>query len=358
MTIVAGDVTSLGLKSQQVRDFISKHWKKEIAMSVESFYEWQFTGSPADKGDDHCAVAVDEESGRLVGVMGLNKRPFIINGETFKGVEPTTWIVDETQTGKGIGKKMIHFIQSQYDVFLGMGNGFRLLRTIPRFLKVFDLAQIKEYAQHDFLAEKLVEQWIDTGDNTPFKITKMTPDSIQKLEPLLHKQFNMFTRGFEYLDWRFTRHPVFQYEQAIIRGEGPGEGVYVCLRVEDSVENLKILHVVDCAGDARDMPAAISYIHNFCKSNGIQLADFYCTSSSMNRFFVNSGWFSIMDDQCFQFPHLFHPVLLRIPPTTSMIYWSKNNLVDLADIGRLYVTKQDADFDRPTLATYGKMNKP
>ncbi len=94
MSIVVGDVTGLGFHSDQVIKFFSDHWKRKIALSVPSFYKWQFTESPADAGNDHCVVAVDDVTGDLLGVMGLNTRPFFLNQSILKGVEPTTWIVD------------------------------------------------------------------------------------------------------------------------------------------------------------------------------------------------------------------------------------------------------------------------
>jgi len=47
---------------------------------------------------------------------------------------------------------------------------------------------------------------------------------------------------------------------------------------------------------------------------------------------------------------------LRSPPTTSLIYWSRDNFEDMADTSRLYITKQDADLDRPTMGTYEKLS--
>ena len=64
-----------------------------------------------------------------------------------------------------------------------------------------------------------------------------------------------------------------------------------------------------------------------------------------------------IDDICFQFPHLFHPIEMRNPPTTSLIYWSKNQFTEMADLSKLYISKQDADLDRPTKHTFENIEK-
>ncbi len=120
----------------------------------------------------------------------------------------------------------------------------------------------------------------------------------------------------------------------------------------DKVEGMKIVHVMDCFGDDADMPAVLTFIDDYCREAGAHVVDFYCTSSRVNRYFRAHGWFSIQDDKCFRFIHLFHPPELREPPTTSLVYWAREDMSSLMDTNRLCVTKQDLDLDRPTAATY------
>ena len=368
MTIVIGDANELNVNSDSVCHFFEKHWKRKIALANRSFYEWQFTGSPSDAGDDHCMVAVDDTSNQLVGVMGLNTRPFCLNGSDVNGAELTTWMVDEKYLGKGVGAKILKKIQERYDVLTGMGisdaalsvymrSGFRYLRAIPRYVKVFDFDSVAVHAKYDVLAKKLAKQWSVLGNTVPFESKIADSQSIQLLQSLIRKQLNFFSRDCNFIEWRYLNHPVFEYRQFVVYSKrNKGKGVYVVLREETSIQDLKIVHVMELIGDQNDMPAAISFIHDYCSKYIVHLADFYCTSTKINRYFFSSGWFSINDDLCFQFPHLFHPMELRSPPTTSLIYWSRDNFEDMADTSRLYITKQDADLDRPTMGTYEKLS--
>ena len=117
----------------------------------------------------------------------------------------------------------------------------------------------------------------------------------------------------------------------------------------DVVDEVKIMHIVDFFGDRSDFLGGLSFINDYCLQNNIAVTDFYCTSTKISKYFLHSGWFSALDDTFFKFIHLFHPPELRDPPTTSLIYWSKDNMLDLLNISNLYVTKQDIDLDRPTV---------
>lgn len=363
MTTVVGEVDELGLKSEDVCGFYEKHWKRRIALTVLSFYRWQFTQSPSDAGRDHCMVAVNDTTREILGVMGLNRRPFVVAGQKENGAELTTWVVSEAHAGKGVGAKILRETQRRYNVLVGMGitemalpiymrSGFRYIKAIPRYIRVFNFDAVEKYARYNSWAQKLVKQWAAIG-GAPFHVDEVSYGSTRNLEPIFEARFNHFSREFKYLEWRYSRHPVFEYKQFIIRslGNAPGKGVYVCLREELSVEGLRLIHVMDCVGDDLDMASAIGFIHHYCVENNIHLADFYCTSTRISRYFVSSGWFSTNDDSCFQFPHLFHPIEFRNPPTTSLIYWGHAKL-ELSDTANLYITKQDADLDRPTVTSY------
>lgn len=367
MELVVGEVSELGLESSCVSNFYERHWKREIALSIPSFYKWQFTESPSDEGNDHSMVALNKNSGDLYGVMALNRRPFFLNGSKLNGAELTTWVVDEKHTGKGIGKKILKEIQSRYDVLVGMGitdmalsiylkNGFRYIKAVPRYVKIFDFDKIKSYAEYSGFTKSLAEQWLNI-EKKEFTICPISKECFKPIDSIVQKSYNHFSRNYDYLHWRFFEHPVFQYNLNLIRtkGDNKGKGCIVCTRVENKIENLNILHVLDFFGDPSDMHAAISYVNEFCFNNNIHLADFYCTTTSISKYFICAGWFSTNDDTYFQFPHLFHPLELRIPPTTSLIYWSKNNFIDMTDISRLYLTKQDCDLDRPTVDTYSAL---
>lgn len=359
MAIKIGFVDDLCVDSEKIRDFYSQNWNRKIALSDEKFYEWQFLLPPRNCGKDHCVIAYDDLDKKVLGVMGLNERLFFLRNEACKGAELTTWMISNELVGKGLGARILHFIQSNFEVLIGMGisdmalpiymrSGFRYLRSIPRFVRVVNFEKVEEYSLCDKLAKKLVSAWshIDVSD---YEVQGFDKSLFHKVASSL-RGYNHFSRESIDLEWRYSNHPYFEYRQFLINKPGEGEFSYVCLRGEDSLDEFRVLHLMDCFGDESSMESAFSFVNDYAKKNNYDVIDFYCTSSAIYRFALGGGWFSIADDS-FLFPHLFHPVEMRTPPTTSLIYWAKNQLLSLADVSRLYVTKQDADLDRPTMHT-------
>ena len=120
----------------------------------------------------------------------------------------------------------------------------------------------------------------------------------------------------------------------------------------DVVDGMDFLHVLDILGDPRHVPLALAFIDEFAHRSGCAFVDFYCTSTEIAGHLLARGWFSTNDDTYFQLSHLYYPPEFRDTQTTSMVYWTKHEMAALADLGRLYMTKQDLDLDRPTLAYY------
>ena len=301
--------------------------------------------------------------------MGLNKRTFFLDGKAKNGAELTTWIVNEEAVGSGIGAKILGFTQTEFEILIGMGisdmalpiymrSGFRYLKNIPRFVKVINFEPLKNYSIFNNLAVKLVRKW-GSQKTIEFTAREVTTENYTELFSSAKKRFNTFSRNDDHRKWRYDNHPYFNYKQYIINylGGDPEASSYVALREELSLQEFKVLHVMDLYGSEKSLPSALSFIEKHAIDNGFDVIDFYCTASSIYRFMLSSGWFSTNDDLCFQFPHLFHPVEMRNPPTTSLIYWSISDFGSMNDLSKLYISKQDADLDRPTLHTINSITR-
>jgi hypothetical protein len=162
---------------------------------------------------------------------------------------------------------------------------------------------------------------------------------------VLHATAHCLDRSPQSLQWRYLDHPHFSYEPVLVRSEG-GTAAVVLRR--DEVEDVRIVHVVDLFGDDAALPAAASFVDERCADIGADVADFSCVSPRFTRFFRERGWVSALDDEWVQIPHLFQPIDLRTPATSSLILWAREDMTSLLDLGRVYVSKGDCDIDRPT----------
>ena len=345
----------IGLDSGEICDFYQKNWNKPVILSDRKFYNWQFIGGPQSKAND-CLVAYDERKKIIAGVMGLNARTFILGGESLKGAELTTWIVSEEYRTSGCGAKMLMKLMQDYEVLFGMGisedalkvylrMGFKFLREIPRFLKIINLDRISKYLEISQLGLKLMKM---TNVQKEIEAEEFNDlEELSEIADMFSSGLNHFSRNKSFLKWRYFDHPYFSYK--CIRFSSGSKSCVIVYRIDFPDSEFRIAHLTDILGDDEIFSQAIYKFCNLLETMEIDIVDFYCTSSRVYSHFLYNNWFSIKDESFVRFPHLFSPIEMVEPLSTSLIYWARDGLRELADMGKLYVTKQDCDLDRPTL---------
>lgn len=355
-----GPAHALGVDSLAVANFYRDNWTRPIALSLPRFYNWQFVSPPENNGLDWNCVAVRD--GVILGVMGLNRRTFLLGGQPRRGAELTTWVVSEAARGLGVGKGIMQSLQSTYDYLVGFGisemampiytaSGFRRLGQIPRYFRILDEAAVAPFAKVDQLGARLAAQW-KPGTGRAYKVAKVDGAVLGEIGAAAAVSANLYIRDAASLAWRYEDHPVFAYELYHVEDASrPGAGAAVILR-NDNTGGMKFLHVVDVFGDAEDLGAAVAFIDDYARDAGTAFADVNTSHSATAGHFLAAGWFSTNDDYFFQLSHLFYPFELRQPQTTSAVIWSREDRASAFDFGRLMLTKGDLDLDRPTIAYY------
>ena len=260
--------------------------------------------------------------------------------------------------GKGAGPGILKLLIDKYDVLIGMGIsndalpiylrlGFRYLRSIPRYLRIYNYEGIAEYSATDTLGVKLAKQRSSQVSNQSYIASDLDDEVVEQVFRDFSNQYQLFDRSALDLRWRYIEHPIYEYELRLISEPKSEKQAVVATRTQKLPNGQSILRVMDIFGDDEVLPSALAFIDTYCKENNYALADFFCTSTRVSSKLIAAGWFSVIDEEFFQFPHLFEPIELKKPSTTSLIYWARRELDKLANYSSLYITKQDADLDRP-----------
>lgn len=354
--IEVGTASSLKISPTEIQNFYRDNWIRQISLSNSVFYSWQFINNSIKSGIDECVVTVRDNV--LCGVMGVNSRNFYLNGERVNGAELTTWIVSEEMRGKGAGPAILNFLLEKYDVLIGMGisrdalplylrYGFKYLRSIPRYLRLFNPDAIAKYSVIDSLVLKLARMRSPQIPRIPYITSHVDDEALDRVFHDFSRKYQLFDRSSIDFRWRYINHPVYAYESHLISEPVSGKNAIVVTRSQELPNGEKILRVMDIFGDDEALFSAAAFIDSYCIERNYALADFFCTTTRISSKLVATGWFSVIDEDFFQFPHLFEPIELRLPSSTSLIYWARNRLDKIADYSNLYITKQDADLDRP-----------
>jgi GNAT superfamily N-acetyltransferase len=350
MSVHIGIPSDFGITTKDMCDFYNDNWSRKIALGDKKFFEWQFVNNQKNKGINECCVAVSD--GGIIGIMGLNSRDFYLSGRKCDGAELTTWVVSEAHRNKGLGPAMIEYLKNKYEVMIGMGisqaalpvylrNGFRYIKSIPRYVHVINWDNVSGHVETSPLARKYAKSQFKLTDFKNSEFNKAKADEIFETCKISK---SIFSRMSGDLIWRYDENPYFKYHHYIVN-----DGCHVSVRIDRGIDGFVMAHCVDIFGDESCFESAISSAIVYAKSEGADAIDFFSTNATLNATLDSMGLFSTLDHDFFSFPHLFHPVEIRTPATTSLILWSRENLHDLVDISKLHITKQDADFDRPTI---------
>lgn len=223
--IKVGTADSLGVSPEDIQSFYAANWNKRIALSNPDFYAWQFVNNTINLGIDECVVAVKGDT--LCGVMGVNSRNFYLNGNRVNGGELTTWVVSQDMRGKGAGPGILKFLVEKYDVLIGMRIssdalpiylrlGFKYIRAIPRYLRLFNPEGIAEYSVIDALGLKLAKLRSAQISRVPYITSHVDDGTLDRVFRDFSKKYQLFDRSSVDLRWRYINHPVYTYESHLI----------------------------------------------------------------------------------------------------------------------------------------------
>lgn len=352
---VIQEASELGLSVPAATEFIKREWERPIVLSEPRYYEWQFKEPPAAGGRDPCVVTLSPK-GTIVGFMGLVVRHFRLGDVRYKVAEPTTWVIAKEERGKGLGRRLLEFLQLRYQLLITQGPssmspplflraGFKLVHRWPRFLRVLDEQLVSDIGEISPLGRRLFE--VPTLHASIFYNAHQIRFEDIALSNSNSRHFNSFERVPEELKWRYVDHPILSYEVTRVASELGI--VYVIHRIND-FPGFRVIHVMDVLGDEAAVPAAVSFLDQLGLDVGASLLEFYCATPRITRHFWSQGWLSNSDDTFVRVPHLFHPVSLSEPCTPPLILWSRQKMSDLLDLGNLYLTRADTDLDRPPKA--------
>jgi ribosomal protein S18 acetylase RimI-like enzyme len=351
------EVGKLELDVQRVCGYIAKEWERPLILQRETYYRWQFCSNRHEGKADRSLVVVDNKN-NVLGYMGVVPRSFVLKGKRSRAAELTTWIISEELRGSGYAPRMLEHLKNNYSILVGMGIteaalavylrlGFKFVRHIPRYVKVYDLETIRPFCSFSTLGEKYIKFLMKNKREVDYQAEELG-DSLAGLAlgDSFYEKTDCFDRGSAYLKWRYREHPVYKYLGFRISRHDSAPSVTVILRI-DRTPHFAVLHIVDLFGALDAIPSALTFIDEFALKEHVTFSDFYCTHSEIGGLFRKCAWLSTIDDYYAQVPHLFYPVETRTPPTTSFIFWGNASLD--TNLSRINLNKGDCDLDRPTI---------
>lgn len=364
-----------------VMKFMNDFWAPDHILSRdETLLRWQYDGALRDgRHDAPPSILLAWSGHRIVGMLGLTYMKWRQCGCTYRGAWTSHWFVAPEfrkshlslqlirQAGQ-VGTELIGAVGVNDVAMKLLPNlGYESIDEIPRWLAVIDPAKTAGLIVAAGIGTSREAEVLEacharaapahaTQSSEKWHVQAWTEADANDWDDAWERNFSShFTgvvRDSAYLGWRYLRHPSFRYRVLIARDRQSGDVGGIAVSRLETVKGrtervLRILELLPTERSASD--SLLNQLVRDARESGVAFADFYCTRRVEG---LHDAGFQIeqLHDTPFPIPLRLQPleaggrplnVALRLPRT------ARGKLREQFSLGALYVTKSDADQDRP-----------
>lgn len=347
---------------EQIWELHRRHyWRTNCLLLNRQFYDWQFVDAPSCGNRDHSIVAVDSQ-GLVLSYLGVTPMALLSHGALVNAAHLISWLSLPEARGKGIGRSMMAHATAQYDFLFGRSVtqaalavyrkfGFRYFGSCLRWLLILDSEQCLSLAitPDNKTARRLVARQAESFD-CEFMVSKDVPSGAGALCHNLMADAVAFERSYEYLVWRYVRHPELRYLFIVVGSKEQPLGISV-VRVEDVRDRPgRVLRVVDFLAQGHASLLLAKAVCRFGKDQHCAFLDVFGMSERFVWGLVSTGAFQWHEEESIRLPYLLQPWDPTVEPPGLLFYATKHFWGGTAidDVTALYISKGDGNMDWPS----------
>jgi hypothetical protein len=361
-----------------LQDFLRVHWNANHALVHSAkLLAWQHD-NPFKKGSqydsDELSFMGSWDGDQLVAVLGEIPVPFSFEGRCGRGTWLALWKNSSAASKAGLGLELLHRLSvsplAEFVGGIGINERVKPAYRLLRFTLYEDLS-LHLVLNPDKTSKLLQRKATWDADRAQAFLPRMAPPAGARIVhgPVERECWEAFwdrqrkrivavDRTYDYLAWRYLNHPYYRYEWLQVRddaGRLAAVGVYRIERLPGLDES--VIHVVEFLGDTEARAPLAAALVGVTRETCASFIGFRCSHRpSLEAWLPAGGVRYGADDPTYQIPSLFQPVVQNYRP---LIWGYRMNPADVAlpDLDRLYVTRADADQDRPSqLAPRSRMS--
>ncbi|HUI06196.1 MAG TPA: acyl carrier protein [Verrucomicrobiae bacterium] len=350
----------------EVRAFFARTYRPDYRLATDdALLRWQYGPTPASP-DKPCHLKLAWLDGVLAGCLGYMPLEVSLNGRVVNGTWVANWMVEEHQRRLGLGPFLMCEVTRQFEVGLDLGAnvdahsllsrmGWNDMGDLPRYVCVLDCTGAAALTENGQLEWPAVTppQGIRTGGPTTVRSVDRFGDGATRFWDSTWGAKGSLAggtrRSAEFLNWRYTIHPVFQYRLFEARQNGQVSGIAVYHVEQVRNQPLRVGRLVELILDVNhssDVDAALlGAVLDDARSQGVVMMDFFCASGRLSEVMTRHGFLPGEREPASRIPMLFQPVDRRRSGIRFMAHLG--SVPEAAAVRDWYVTKSDGDQDRP-----------
>ncbi len=289
-----------------IMKFMDEHWKPgNILAKDRSFFEWQFV----EDGKVNMFIGIDEEEGRIYGMVGAviynHKKNPDISGCAWKTIKS-----ERTMLGMELSDYMCEQLHPRYVCSAGLSDKAvkinELLGGIPTSMDHYYRLADKNKYQIAVITKKNIPKVRDTG----YSIAKIS--SVEEMKKVIGEeelQHTILSKDYIYIDRRYFKHPVYQYDiWKIIDEKGESHSVFVTR--EEKVGMDKICKLIDFYGRIDEFAEITVALDELIKERRYEYIDVYSYGVS-THIYEKAGFVCCSEDDENIIPNYFHPFVRK-----------------------------------------------
>lgn len=318
----------------------------------KKFFYWLYKKNPYlkmwNKNADCSVALIKSKKGKILCISCFLPWEVICSGKKYLAIWDIEWL--NVSKKKGLGRKIIKYLEKYFDLYLGFGynslaaRGYKKLKynlfgEIDR--KICIISKLKLY--------KLLKR---LGGNRKVVLPRQAKVSfvkykiISSLKQISSRPFYVYnknncisTKSKELLEWRYLRHPFIKYK--LITTNYNDLAVCRSEKVRDTKQ--KILRILEIFPNSNKKNQIVNAILYFAKKNNFTLVDFFCVSKYMSDKIIGKKFISFKKHRKFNIPYLFNPIESRDRKSINFVYKNIKNIPYQPN--KFYATKGDGDQD-------------
>jgi GNAT superfamily N-acetyltransferase len=363
-------------------EFIRDYWKNDhIFVKQPEFLHWHYDHRRfRDVPEGGLSFLLARDSGKIVGVIGLNEVGFNVFGEKGPSVWPSIWYAHPEYRRHFIGARLWQqVVKLRYSAICMIGMnptvrpffnslGYEMLVNTPRWCGVLDPAGAEK-----FLAENpdanateiraLVESMTLKNVDDPRESSALEDlelcdwnDSIGSAwDESWNETFAPTMVGTdktaEYLSWRYQHHPIFQYRIRLAKAAKDPTGLIVTRLETPRDRSETILRVIELLGDPASLRVLVADELRRAREENALFADFHCASRRFAQPLESLGFQQLdAEGTGALVPHRFQPLQFGRIPLTSAYHLAaefRGRVPRLLACEDFHISRADGDQDRP-----------
>jgi hypothetical protein len=348
------DLTTKDLPS--LKRFIARQFHDRYVLLNDEFFNWQYQANPFNFYSEF-AMKIIKHNDEVVGYCGMIPIQMQVFETAVKSGAFANLMIDEKLRGFGFGTLLLKKVLKDYPLSYISGYSDELRRlclrmpgwtemgTLQRWVGILNAEKVTNISQlkGTFKPLKIATE----KDVTLRRITRFDNQTTIIWEKNRARYPITINRIPEYLNWRYTDHPLLKYELYAY-----GDVGFAIIRIEKFIfksNNYVVARVIDLIGDEESEKRLLRSLIADLYTRKVDMIDYFFSGNIPISTLTQLGFENTDKEPYNGIPMLFSPVDCNRKTINVITYGAAELGVSALEQTNWYITKGDGDQDRPNI---------